>query len=232
MNFIDLIIINKVYKALQWRRLKLTRYLRKKMEKYRLLPPKPKLKQEALFWEALDEAGIKGEKRVDHINARCYVNNREYNVIFSFRYLKEIKNLNKDKKYNFCFVGKETENRQWVKKFNFQDSYIQFTDKGRKVNKSFLDTDYYQIMSSSNFTLCPKGDFKWTYRFYEAIMCMSIPVVDPSGIEPTMDGFTYYRHTDEDIVFSQEICRKNYLLFLERHTLLSTIINFSDLPTK
>jgi hypothetical protein len=40
-----------------------------------------------------------------------------------------------------------------------------------------FDSDYYQRMIQSNFTLCPGGDHPWSMRFYEAIMAGSIPVI-------------------------------------------------------
>ena len=52
----------KVIIALQWRVLKLKNKLRKQLGRYKLLSPKPELKQEALFWEALREANLKGQK--------------------------------------------------------------------------------------------------------------------------------------------------------------------------
>ena len=33
-------------------------------------------------------------------------------------------------------------------------------------------------MCQSRFTLCPAGDSPWSFRFYEVLMCKSIPVVE------------------------------------------------------
>jgi len=41
----------------------------------------------------------------------------------------------------------------------------------------YFDEDYFQVMASSNFTLCPGGDRPNSLRFYEAIMAGSIPVI-------------------------------------------------------
>ena len=33
-------------------------------------------------------------------------------------------------------------------------------------------------MSKSKFTLTPTGGCPWSYRFFEAIMCLSIPILE------------------------------------------------------
>ena len=37
--------------------------------------------------------------------------------------------------------------------------------------------DYFQTMCQSRFILCPAGDAPWSFRFYETLMCKSIPIV-------------------------------------------------------
>lgn len=36
---------------------------------------------------------------------------------------------------------------------------------------------YFQSMCQSKFVLCPAGDAPWSFRFYETLMCKSIPIV-------------------------------------------------------
>lgn len=43
--------------------------------------------------------------------------------------------------------------------------------------ESFFDEEYFQVMSSSNFSLCPGGGRPFSMRFYEAILAGSIPVI-------------------------------------------------------
>ncbi len=38
--------------------------------------------------------------------------------------------------------------------------------------------DYFEKMSQSKFVLCPAGDAPWSFRFYEVLMCKSIPIVE------------------------------------------------------
>lgn len=36
---------------------------------------------------------------------------------------------------------------------------------------------YFETMCQSLYVLCPAGDSEWSFRFYEALMCKSIPIV-------------------------------------------------------
>jgi hypothetical protein len=38
--------------------------------------------------------------------------------------------------------------------------------------------EYFEKMCKSKFVLCPAGDAPWSFRFYEVIMCKSIPLVE------------------------------------------------------
>jgi hypothetical protein len=38
--------------------------------------------------------------------------------------------------------------------------------------------EYFEKMSQSKFVLCPAGDSSWSFRFYEVLMCKSIPIVE------------------------------------------------------
>ena len=36
---------------------------------------------------------------------------------------------------------------------------------------------YFETMCKSKYCLCPAGDAPWSFRFYEVLMCKSIPIV-------------------------------------------------------
>jgi hypothetical protein len=38
--------------------------------------------------------------------------------------------------------------------------------------------EYFENMCQSKFVLCPAGDSSWSFRFYEVLMCKSIPIVE------------------------------------------------------
>lgn len=44
----------------------------------------------------------------------------------------------------------------------------------RKIEENLF---YFQSMRQSIYCLCPRGDSSWSFRFYEVLMCESVPIV-------------------------------------------------------
>jgi hypothetical protein len=144
-------------------------------------------------------------------------------------------------------------NRSWIlpfiQKYFTNNSYLQFTDKQTKINykklgnfdktleingfvpkehpeknRNYFDTNYFTNMCKSNFCLCPSGDLFYSMRFYEALMCKTIPIVNTinetfrSKAESLID-YKYYLSSDEDFIYHQSWADHNYDLFLKHHTL-------------
>ncbi|HIB37298.1 hypothetical protein [Mesonia sp.] len=97
--------------------------------------------------------------------------------------------------------------------------HIWSSNRGRIFPVKSWDKNYYNFLLSSKFVLCPSGDYIWTYRFFEAIMCGAIPIVEESC--PSYNGFKYYNMTDNlnDLKCNKEIIEFNYKLCIERLTL-------------
>jgi hypothetical protein len=72
--------------------------------------------------------------------------------------------------FNFIFYKKE-----FI--INSSKIHFHFTSRGRQKETKFLDHDYYQEMAEYKYIYCPEGEYKWTYRFFEAIQVGSIPFV-------------------------------------------------------
>ena len=60
---------------------------------------------------------------------------------------------------------------------------------------------YFQTMCQSKYVLCPAGDSTWSFRFYETIMCRSLPVVD--------SWHHTYRTAEEAVIPYQYVLRDN-----------------------
>ena len=144
-------------------------------------------------------------------------------------------------------------NRRWVlnfarRKFG-KNSYLRITDAPagcgeigpydrsvRDAPQSFVPRDtpieertrfdetYFRIMCQSEFTLCPAGDLGWSMRFFEAIMCRSVPILKHpfqrgrNRLERDI-GYRFLlsrgrHHYHEDWV------EANYRTFLDRQTLI------------
>lgn len=144
-------------------------------------------------------------------------------------------------------------NRSWILPFikeNFtHNSYLQFTDKKTKQNyqklgefdktlevkgfvpkehpeseRNYFDTNYFTNMCKSKFCLCPAGDAFYSMRFYEAIMCKTIPIVNTvnetfRSKEESLIDYKYYLSSDKHFIYDKNWTEHNYNLFLKYHTL-------------
>jgi len=61
--------------------------------------------------------------------------------------------------------------------------HIVSNNRGREFPLKAWDDEDFRTMSRAKFVLCPRGDYPWTYRFFEAAMCGATPLVEePSGL--------------------------------------------------
>jgi Exostosin family len=86
------------------------------------------------------------------------------------------------------------------------------------------DDHYVEIMKKSKFCLCPAGNYPWSMRFYEALICKSIPIVkEPfetwrSHAEQQLD-YKFYYADDTEFIYREDWAQHNYDIFLRYHTL-------------
>lgn len=85
--------------------------------------------------------------------------------------------------------------------------------RGRLAHLKYFDPQYLQTLAHSRYTLCPDGDFVWTYRFFEAALCGSIPIVEHHA--PCYRGFRYITMDDaipdecwrrDSVAFNRDRC--------------------------
>ncbi|MCC8358459.1 exostosin domain-containing protein [Salinimicrobium sediminilitoris] len=100
-----------------------------------------------------------------------------------------------------------------------KDTYIWLSDRGRRFPIKAWDREYYDNLCQSQFVLCPSGDFIWTYRFFEAILCGAIPVIEENC--PLYENYRFYYMQDnrENFTWSCEDAEYNYNLCLKNMTL-------------
>lgn len=153
-------------------------------------------------------------------------------------------------------------NRKWILSFIYKyfnkNSYLQFTDKKTKlyykpidiydftllkkgfvpkenIKKNYFDINYYDNMCKSKFCLCPAGDVNWSYRFFEALICKTIPIVNKKSdmyIEEhysTLD-YKYYLSTSNVFEYRNDWVEHNYNIFMKYHTL--KYLSSNDLNNK
>lgn len=180
--------------------------------------------QEYFIVQALKETNIKHASYVaKHDNGSCVINNTHLPLIFPMDRLEKIQSLSKEKSLDYCFLGKITEEREWVLEYATQDSVVEESLFGRWARFKFnFHRKYHEILCRSRFALTPTGDFPWSYRFFEAIMCHCIPIFKPNDPDIFKQDYIYYK-TDEDHVYNREITEQNYQVFLNSDHFLKNV---------
>lgn len=92
------------------------------------------------------------------------------------------------------------------------------SQRGRSSRTKAWDAHYYNQLLNAQFVLCPKGDFVWTYRFFEAIMCGALPIVEQAC--DAFDGFYFATMADdpEALKWCPEVAESNAKLAADRLT--------------
>lgn len=91
-------------------------------------------------------------------------------------------------------------------------------------DRAYFNPAYFAALRRAEFTLCPAGDRPWSMRFFEAVMCRSLPIVSDRShvgrneLERSIGYHVYER--DDEHVFDPERAEENYRLFVRHQTLL------------
>jgi len=99
-----------------------------------------------------------------------------------------------------------------------------------------MDDDYFKQLTRSNFTLAPRGNHPFSYRFYEAAVTHSIPVLSAYDFDlgprdwirmrdvPQMlrcIGYHYYTLDDpQPFAYRKDWAEENYRLFIKYQTFM------------
>jgi hypothetical protein len=194
--------------------------------------------QEYLFREALAEHNIIGNFSVNHQRGTCQFGPLEFGIKFPRRYVDIVSALDKQKIYDYCFIGSMDKNLgrpQLLEKFQGPQSHIVDSKYGRNPETKYeFQSDYYQIVSNSKFCLCPihigtwyLHDWAWTYRFIESLFCKTIPIAfkqTPLGKNFVKDVFFLWDDEPHVSGECQEIIEDNYQKALKYWTFQSSEI--------
>jgi len=103
--------------------------------------------------------------------------------------------------------------------------YIFASNQGRKFPIKVWDEEYYQTLSKSKFVLCPDGEFVWTYRFFESILCGAIPIIE--SYCPLYDGYHYFsmNQSISNLTYSKDLIDQNFQLAKQKLVLPSDQLN-------
>ena len=92
------------------------------------------------------------------------------------------------------------------------------------IEKAKYNVEYFTTLKKSRFCLCPAGNHPWSTRFFEALMCKSIPIVKYRweawrSLEESAIDYKYYLVSDKEFIYREDWAEHNYALFLKYHTL-------------
>ena len=126
------------------------------------------------------------------------INKLDHTKIFDYCFIGSINSwyerriwvINFAKKYftdKSIFINTDN-NKNWIPLgiFDLSNMNIGYNPKKQPDNQSknvqyriIKDNFFYfQSMCHSKFILCPAGDSSWSFRFYETLMCKSIPIIE------------------------------------------------------
>lgn len=99
------------------------------------------------------------------------------------------------------------------------------SDRGRVFPAKVWDDGYFDTLGNSQFVLCPDGDFIWTYRFFEAVLCGAIPIIEHAC--PLYEGFEYFSMEDgaDRLVWSSKTVERNFVQALSLLTVTEDELN-------
>jgi len=157
---------------------------------------------------------------VDHQTPSTGFNGTQKPLIFAASVADKCKALWHDRTQKFTFTGLVTPQRE--KRFLKWNQYVSPSQNGREWPLKAWDNKYFADMAKTEFTLCPSSDFVWTYRFYEAALCGSIPVVEQRT--PAHAGYVTKLFDDEEFEWSEKDALHNYQLAVSQ-----LVINPDDL---
>ena len=106
--------------------------------------------------------------------------------------------------------------RSWT--INVGDLTLWSSNRGRAFPVKTWDEEYFKLLAKSKFVLCPSGDFIWTYRFFESILCGAIPIIEKTC--KVYDGFIFKTMSEPylKLEWSKEIAQHNYELCIDKIT--------------
>lgn len=105
------------------------------------------------------------------------------------------------------------------------DFLLWSSDRGRKFPIKAWDEEYFRVLSNSQYVLCPSGDYTWSYRFFESILCGAIPIVEKNCGVYEGFKFFFFENDARTLNWSLEDAEYNYELCVEKLTVPKVALN-------
>jgi hypothetical protein len=156
--------------------------------------------EEALIEENLNNINVNWCPPLAIFSKKYYndINELNHQKIYDYCFIGSIDSCYERRKWVIDFAKKNFTNNSifintdnnpnWelLGSFDYSNVKLGFCPKNQLDNQSkkvqyriVKDNIYYfEKMCQSKFVLCPGGDAPWSFRFYEVLMCKSIPIVE------------------------------------------------------
>jgi len=204
--------------------------------------------EEALQEKGLDPKEASARPPIALFSKKYYndMNELNHNKIYDFCFIGSIKSAPRErqwvidfaKKYftlNSIFINTDHD-PDWKLLGEFDQSHkiLGFCPKqcqdsqSKKTQYRIVkeNMDYFERMCQSRFVLCPAGDAPWSFRFYEVLMCKSIPIVaswhhtyrtrEEANIKYR---YVLYQNIENTIIDEEDYIHENTILFEKYHLL-------------
>lgn len=160
---------------------------------------------------------------VDHQSPLTSIGEVSRPLIFPHGIVDRCRAMWGDRDLEVTFCGLVTAGRQ--------DVLMPWLDRGAQVRSSTAgrrwpakgwDQRYYDLLARSEHVLCPDGDFVWTYRFFETVLCGALPIVQTScGL---YDGFVFTRMDQPQPGWDRQVAEHNFAVAVERLTVPADVL--------
>ena len=156
--------------------------------------------EEALMENNLPSNNVSSNPKIALFSKKYYnqINELNHDKIYDYCFIGSINSNKKKRQWVINFAKKyftnksifvNTDNKDKWKKLGPYDytNIIKGHNPKKCLNNQSKNAqfrivkenkEYFGKMCQSKFTLCPQGDSTWSFRFYEALMCKSIPIVE------------------------------------------------------
>lgn len=167
----------------------------------------------------------------NHQAGTCTLGGRTFPVLFPHYLTETARSLRcqPEKRTGYFFQGVTQQHASTARKhllkqfYGRNDTTIIHSTRGRQPRVKYtVDTNYLRGLCCAKFALTPTGECPWSYRFFEAIMCHTIPVIAETDYDIFAPYFFHIRVSNSTLfshVYDLEMAKHNMRLLRQWHML-------------
>lgn len=177
----------------------------------------PKFDHLARHFDLRYREGVPLDITVDHRAPSTSIGGLTRPLIFPHGIVDRCRTMWGVRDLDVTFCGFVTaERQQALQPWLDRGAQVRSSTAGRRWPQKGWDQRYYDLLARSAYVLCPDGDFVWTYRFFESVLCGAIPIVQSTC--DLYDGFAFLTMNDRPDGWDRDTADANFALAVERLT--------------